>query len=137
MKSYIVSAHGGQLDYVRDGEVLLSVAVPPGRVRAAPYFDLAPEGAEIHPGKDLKLVEPRSAYGVQDYGPGRYETGANPDFQPTSADRMQRQLRHLVAQMAATSKRLDAREAALASIERIPNAPEPAPAAEDEPPVVE
>lgn len=136
-RSVIVSALGGTVDFLRDGELLLSVAVPPGRVRALPYLDLAPEGCEVELSKGLVMLEPRSGVGVQDYGEGALESGANPDFRPSSADRMRREVQLIVNQMQATSRRLEAREKALSLIERIPQAPAPAPEPEAEAPVVE
>ena len=140
-RSFIVSAHGGTLDYVApDGEVLFSVAVPAGRVPAREYLDLLPDGCEVQVAEGLVIVNPRGAYSVQAL-PGSHDTGANPDFRPTSASRMENQMRLTLAQMQAQTARLEARERALSLIERVPQAPAaPAPAPEpqaDPAPVVE
>lgn len=119
----LVSADGGTLDYVRDGEVLLSVDVPPGVVRAAPYVLLAPDGAEVQIGAGLVAVDPPHRIGIQPYGEGATDSAANPDFRPTSASRLEREMRLTLNKMKATTSRVEARERALAAIERVPEAP--------------
>jgi len=142
-KSVLVSASGGTLDYVStvDGELLFSVAVPAGRVSAREYLDLCPTGAAIEVADGLVIINPKSWYGVQAYGRGSHDTGANPDFAPTSASRMEKEMRLTLNKMQAATARIEAREKALSLIERMPTAPAPAlaPVAEPEPeaPVVE
>jgi len=127
-KTVLVSAKGGTVDYVTpDGEVLFSIDVPAGRVAAAEYLDLCPEGASVEIGNGLVALQPKS-WAARQSTPYHLESGANPDFQPTSADRLQRQMRLTMAQMQADQRRIDARLAALQAIERIPTAPAPAPA---------
>lgn len=127
-RSFLVSAKGGTLDYVAPGgEVLFSVAVPPGRVSAREFLDLVPEGCQIEVADGLAVVNPRSGYGVQSYGPGSHDSGANPDYKPTSASRFEYEMRLTLNKIQAQSARLEARERALASIERMPTAPAPAP----------
>lgn len=130
-KTLLVSAKGGTLDYVTpDGEILFSVAVPAGVVPAGEYLDLCPEGAEVQIADGLVALQPKTRLAIQ--APDTLtDSGANPDYQPTSADRMQRQMRLTLAQMQADQKRLDARLAALSQIERIPQGPAAAPAAAD------
>lgn len=135
----IVSASGGTLDYVgEDGEILFSVSVPPGIRLAREYLDLAPPGVIVQIAQgDLVHLPPKSWAGIQ--GQDHVESGANPDFQPSSADRLQRQMRLQMAQIQADNKRIDARIAALAAIDRIPTAPavNRQAASEDASPVVE
>ena len=119
--SYFVSDKGGIVDFVRDGEVLASVAVPPGRVRASEYLGLLPEGAEMQVSKGVAVVRPRHRVGIQPYGAGSHDSGANPSFKPTSASRMERELRVTLNRMKAVTSRVEARERALSSIERIPS----------------
>lgn len=127
-KTVLVSAKGGLLDYVTpDGEVLFSIDVPAGRVPASYYLDLCPEGAKVEIASGVVAIQPKSWAGIQ-ASPWHLDSGANPDFQPTSADRLQRQMRLTMAQMQADQRRIDARLAALQAIERIPTAPPPAPA---------
>ena len=130
----LVSSAGGRIDYVTpDGEVLLSVAVPPGAATAGPFIDLCPSGAIMDVQGTIAVIPPRSFHGRQRYGEGSHDTGANPDFQPSSADRMQRELRLTLARMQQATSRVEARERALASIERIPTRePDPEPVIEAE-----
>lgn len=126
----IVSARGGILDYVtEDGELLFSVAVPPGVRLAREYLELAPPGVGVQIAEgDLVHILPKSWAGIQ--GQTEVESGANPDFQPTSADRLQRQMRQALAAMQSETKSLNARIERLSNIERIPTAPateQPAP----------
>lgn len=134
-KTVFVSAQGGTLDYVAeaDGEVLFSVAVPAGRVNAAEYLELAPQGVRIEIADGLVALTPKSWYGVQAYGEGSHDSGANPDFAPTSASRMEKEMRLTLAKMQAQTARLEAREKALSLIERVPQAPAPAAKAEAQP----
>ncbi len=134
-KTLIVSANGGTIDYILpDGEVAFSVAVPPGKVLASEYLDLCPDGAQMVPATSgLVLVQPKTRLSIQPHDCCN-DTGANPDYQPSSADRMQREMRLMLANMQADQRRLDARMAALAQIERIPDAPAQPPQAD---PVVE
>jgi hypothetical protein len=120
----IVSAHGGTLDYVdQDGQLLFSVAVPAGVRLAREYLDLAPDGVSVEVAEgDLVAIAPRSWSSIQP-AQTEVESGANPDFQPTSADRLQRQMRHTMAQMQSETRSLNARIERLAAIERIPTAP--------------
>ena len=120
----IVSAHGGTLDYVdEDGQLLFAVAVPAGVHLARQYLHLAPSGVSVQIADgDLVHLPPRNWATVQT-AQTEVESGANPDFQPTSADRLQRQMRHTLAMMQSEQKSLNARLERLSAIERIPNAP--------------
>ncbi|MBJ2150158.1 hypothetical protein [Paracoccus sp. IB05] len=136
-KAVFLSAAGGRIDFVHDesGELLASVAIPPGRIDAAPYLDIEIEGAtaEII---DVAVVNPRSAYGAVEYGEGSFDTAANPEFQPTPASALEADMRHMMRKLQGTEKRLQARMAALDTLERIPDNPEPlieAPAPSPEP----
>lgn len=129
--SVFLSVAGGQLDIVRDGEILASVAVPAGRVPASDYLDLVPEGAWLEVSDGLAVMDPprsRRNVGIQPYGAASHESGANPDFAPTSASRMEMQMRLTLSKMQAATARLEARQRALDVIERVPPAPTPAPA---------
>lgn len=142
-KTLLVSAKGGTVDYVNaEGEVLFSLPVPPGRVNAAEFLDLCPEGAEVQiSGDGLVAIQPKgwaSVQTVETHG----DSGANPDYQPTSVDRLQRQMMQTVAQLAAQNRTMAARMAAFEKVERIPDAPQPtakpeAEAVAKEAPVVE
>lgn len=120
----LVSAKGGQLDFVRDGEVLASVVVPPGRVPVSDYLDLVPDGAEVQVSGGLVPLTPAPRVGIQRHDMS-LESGANPDYQPTSATRLEMQMRVAVNHMAAATSELEARMRALDVIERVPRAPDP------------
>lgn len=138
-ESVFLSAKGGSLDFVLEGEIIASVAVPAGRVSAAEYVDLLPFGAELHVADGLAVVQPRRLGGRQPYGDGSHDSGANPDYRPTSSTRLEMEMRLTLRQMQAQAKRIEARERALQSIERVPSAPPaaPAPAPADDVPVIE
>lgn len=132
-RTFLVSANGGHLDCIsRDGELLFQIKVPAGRVRASHYLDLIPDGATLEVADGLAAFQPRSAVGIQPYGKGSHECGANPDYQPTSADRASREMRLMLNQVRAEQRTLEARLRAFQSVQRIPTAPavEPAPALE-------
>ncbi|EEW26015.1 hypothetical protein [Rhodobacter ferrooxidans] len=133
-KSWVVSAKGGTVRYVSaDGENLFEVAVSKGRERLGPYLEMCPPGATLEPMGDLVIIPPRSGYGVQRYGAGSHDSGANPVFKPTSASRMEKELRLTLNKMQAATNRLEARERALGSIERVPEAPVETPQSKEEP----
>lgn len=119
----LLSQDGGSVDFIRDGEVLATIAVPAGRVRASQYLDLLPDGAHMQVGKGLVALNPSHRVGIQPYGHGSHDSGANPDFRPTSATRMEREMRLTLNRMKAATSRVEARERALAKIERIPEGP--------------
>lgn len=137
-KTCFISADGGVVDFVDDasGEVLGSVSIPPGRISARAYLDLAPRGSSLHVSKGLIAVSPKPWAFSQDYGPGSHESGANPDFQPTSATRFERQMRFSMARLQALDNRIMARAKALDAVERIPAGPGADPV-EDDPVVIE
>ena len=126
-KTILVSSGGGLLDYVDDrtGEVLFTIAVPPGKYRASQYLELVPESAHVEIAEGLVAIQPKgmAARQVPD---NLTDTGANPDFQPTSADRLQRQMQRNLAVLAANQKSLDARLRAFNAVERVPDNPAPA-----------
>lgn len=126
-QSLLVSAAGGVIDYVTpDGELLLQVAVPAGRVAASDYLDLCPDGAIMQVSEGLYAVQPKTWVAVQESDKA-FESGANPDFQPTDAARLERRLSMILADINEKSERIEKRAAALELVERIPRAPEPEP----------
>lgn len=126
-KATLVSLAGGSVDFVQDGEVLGSLPVQPGQTPARDILALAGPGVDIVLKGDIFVVNPRSWAGKQPYGEGSHDSGANPDYQPTSATRMEREMRLMLGRMQAATSRVEARERALAQIERIPTAPAPEP----------
>jgi hypothetical protein len=129
-ESVFLSASGGVLDIVQDGEVLASVSVPAGRVSAREYVELLPYGAELHVAEGLAVVQPRRIGGIQHLGAAAYDSGANPDYKPTPSSRLEAEMRLTLRQMQAETKRVEARRRALDALDVIPKAPEPAQAGE-------
>lgn len=123
-----VSDGGGTLDYVSaDGEVLASVAVPAGRVAALPYLDLLPEGASLQVASGVAVMRRPHRIGIQPYGAASHDSGANPDYRPTSSSRLEKEMRLAMRRMQASETRLDAKLRALSAIERVPDAPQEPP----------
>lgn len=135
-KAILLSSEGGSIDMIQDGELLASIAIPPGRVLMSDYMALLPEGAWFET-DTLAVVVPRSLIASQDFGDLALQSGANPDFRPTSASTMERQMRAMVHGMQARDREWEARLTALQSVERVPQAPAPSPSLEPEPPLVE
>jgi hypothetical protein len=127
--SVLLSSGGGSLDMLVDGEIVASIAIPAGRVLAAEYMPLLPEGA-WYEADGLAVLEPRRLISSQTFGAAAYDSGANPDFRPTTTSRFEREMRVMVSTMAANNRGLEAKVRALESIERIPRAPSPAPEAQ-------
>lgn len=134
---FFVSAKGGTLDFLtEDGELLMQVAVPPGRVGVREYLELCPQGAEVQISKGLVAVPPKGGYGVQVH-PEAHETAADPDWQPTSADPMQRKLMMVVDKLARDNASLNRKVAALDAARANPVQPAPTETTEEQTPVVE
>lgn len=128
-----VSVAGGQFRAVTsDGEEVFSLAVPPGKVPVREFLALVPEGCSPE-FEGVAVVCPRLRVALQPYGEGVMQSGANPDYQPTSASRFEMQMKVQMAALHEQSNRIEARQRALDAVERIPQAPAPAP----EPPLVE
>lgn len=127
-KTLFVSDGGGKLDMVsEDGELLASIALPAGQVPALPYLELVPPGATLQVSEGVSTLRKRHRIGIQPYGAGSHDSGANPDYRPTSASRMEREMRVMMSRVQSSEKRVEAKLAALSRIERIPQAPDPAP----------
>ena len=98
-KAKFVSAAGGVL-LIGDpetGETAMTVAIPPGVVSMSQYSDFVGLG-EWNVSEGVAIVKPRSGYVVQQ-APGRKDTGANPDWQPSVHTQMQRQMESIVKKM--------------------------------------
>lgn len=119
-----------------DGEQVATFTLPVGLHRARPYLDLLPPGCEIELGLGVELLDTRRSALRQDYGRAAYHTAANPDYRPTLAGRMEREMRVTLARMQAATNRVEAREKALLKVREMPS-PEvieatPAPAKKNE-----
>jgi hypothetical protein len=125
------SASGGVVRYSADGEILFEVAVPAGKVPVREYVDMLPEGGEMET-SGLTVVNPRQL-GGRLVTAGAYESGANPDFQPTTATRMEVEMREQIRQAQLLNRTVAAKLAALNAIQTMPQAP----AAQPDPDVIE
>lgn len=123
-----VSMDGGYLDVIStEGELLFQIAVPAGRVRASQYLDLVPEGARLEVSVGVYAFQPPARVGgkggVMDFGEGSHDSGANPDFVPTNATRLELETRQRLAHLTKLGTTLERRMKALDAVERIPEAP--------------
>lgn len=119
----LLSDRGGTLDMVSsEGEVVASIYIPPGRIRASQYTDLVPEGGHLEVAEGIVAFHPRSGVTTQ-RGRDYYESGANPDFQATNATRDARALRVAVARMHAATNKLEARARSLERLAEMPTNP--------------
>lgn len=128
-KSVIVadSPVGGTLDLVDpEGVIVHSFHVPQGRHRASQWLDLVEPGYQLQIGDGCVCFQPRLGAVVSGHPLG-LKTDANPDFVPTSASRLEREMRIRVNEMAAKQNALEARLKALDAVPRaevIPDNPE-------------
>lgn len=122
-----VSAQGGTIEWLsEDGEVLASVPVPAGFVSARDYLGFAPDADQIQLSPGLSLVSRPRFSGIQKYGVGSHYSGANPDFRPASATRLEREMRLTLSRMQQATSRVEARERQLAKVQRAVKPAEPA-----------
>lgn len=104
------------------GEVFGTIPLPEGVSRAGALLNLIPPGGTAELSKGCSLLRQPSAVGVVSHAE-RQESGANPDFQPTSATRLEKEMRVTLNRVKSQSKALDARMKALDTVEKIPRAP--------------
>ena len=121
---FLLSANGGLLHCMSsDGELLFSLAVPAGKVPVSDYLALCPDWSLVKL-EGLTLVSPRPLGGVV-VAEGRHESGANPDFVPTSASRYELEMRAQIMQMKVLNRSVAARIAALDAVQAVPMAVKP------------
>lgn len=130
-KDTLVSVDGGRVDFLIDGEVVGSLPILPGKTPAREVLSLVSPGMELAPDGDISVVGARSWNGRQPYGRGSHDSGANPDFRPSSASGMEKQLRGTLSRVQSIEKRLLARERALAGLAQSAKPPK------DDPEVIE
>ena len=113
---YFVTGNGGLLHYrSSDGELLMEVRIPAGRVSAASYLDMLSDGEVLETADDIAVHTPRRLSGIVEH-PGAYETGANPDYRPpVGAQLAHRQMEAMVASVQSTERRIEARLKAAAT----------------------
>ena len=126
----LVSAKGGTLDILRDGEVVAQVAVPAGAHAARDFIAFVPPDCEIQVGDGLAVFAAKPGFHRQRYGEGSHKTAANPTFEPTSASRLQAQLDQGLKRLASVENRVEAKLKALKAVDVIPTAKPDKPAEE-------
>lgn len=100
----MVGVNGGSVSVVSpDGEVIANEGLQPGRYRCSDWlpFMSAPGDRLEFEGDASPLVPGGGRVNRIPYGPGAYDTGANPDFVVSSADRFQRELDRKVRMVSA------------------------------------
>lgn len=121
----LIIPKAGSLSYIwPDGVLEFAIDLPRGKYPAREYLDLLPQGCTLET-VGVVVVSPPALGGLRAYGDGQYDTGANPDFRPTSATQLELELRNQVKQAQLLNRTLQARAAALSAIEAIPAAPKP------------
>lgn len=105
------------------GEVLVAIDVPPGAVDANQYLDLASGVGVLEVAYGLSVLPPKGGWGMIRQHPQSHASGANPDYRPPAgAERLAMQLRSMIDEVRERSDHIQRREAALASIDRMPSA---------------
>lgn len=124
VQDVLFSTGNGFLSVVHQGVVVGEIPIPSGRVPARRFFDLLPAGGHFE-ATGVSIVRPRSGLVRQKHAE-HDNAGANPDWAPVR-DQQQRRVQTMLLRMNQTEKRLAAREAALLSLPRIPDAPSSSP----------
>lgn len=123
-KDFFVSGSGGTIQYVDSADqLLMEVAIPPGRVAARPYVEMCPPGAVLQTADGIALFSPFPACNAINYGDDGLKSAANPDFRPSSSDTFQREMRAHMSRVMAQNNALAAKVNSLQRIEQIPQAP--------------
>lgn len=101
------------------GEVVHAIPVDRGMHDAAPLLDLVGFGQGYALPDGASFVYPPLRSGLQEH-PEATQSGANPDYQPTSADKFERMMRQTMRKLQAEQRVLDARLKALDGVEKMP-----------------
>jgi hypothetical protein len=85
--------NGGSLDLISpQGEIVYSFYVSPGRHRASIWLDLVEPGYSLQVADGCVAFRPRMGVSTTAH-PEYLKSDANPDFVPTSATRLEREMR--------------------------------------------
>ncbi len=112
----LVGLNGGEVSVISaDGEIIATEGVTAGRHKCSSWVPfMSNEGDELSFSGDVVPMVPNGGrVRPMAYGPGQFESGANPDFVVTSADRMARELDHKIRGLDQTAKKVEARIAQL------------------------
>lgn len=112
----LVGRSGAQLTVTTsDGEILFEVGLPAGKHRLAEYASFVGPDDDVTIEGGTILVPSVQRVTTMAYGAGSMDSGANPDFRPTSMDqaakRMEKMLSQLVQKSAAQDRKLAALQA--------------------------
>lgn len=90
----MVPSEGGEVSILdADGQVIATEGLQPGRMRCSEWVPYMSAGDTLEFSPGLSVIVPNGGRVKRmPYGPGSHESGANPDFVVTSADRFQREL---------------------------------------------
>lgn len=140
LATLVAGPGGGVLDYISpDGEPVMKFHVPEGRHRASEWVSLVEPGYSLEVADNLVCFPPRAGVAVTHH-PHALMSDANPNFEPTSALRADREMRveinamremRLTLQKEAKQRQVDS----IQVVEDIPDNPEaakPAPVAKKE-----
>lgn len=130
-----VPSSGGDLTILSEtGEPVAMIGLSPGVCRGAQFLDLLMPGQAVALSEGVTALAPGGKrLASQRFGALAHATGANPDFQPSSASVEEMRLRRLLKDVAAQSNALERRSR---QFDRMAKAKaDPAPVIEDAPAV--
>lgn len=115
----LVGTKGGEITAINpDGVVAWSVGLTQGIHKAATYVAMLGAGDSLRTSGSVTVKARQDRLKRQDFGDLATESGANPDFTVTSADRMARELQRKLNGIDQTSRKLERRLATLDAIEK-------------------
>lgn len=105
----MVSSEGGEVSILdADGQVIATEGLVPGRQRCSEWVPFMSAGDTLEFTGGCSVMVPNGGRVKRmPYGPGSHESGANPEFVVTSADRFQRELDHKMRALNAKQDRLE------------------------------
>lgn len=96
----IVSGTGAIVNVVdEDGLVVMTEGLALGSHPTKRFIRYMPENGQLTVSGGVTIMMPASRVKAVKYGEGATDTGANPDFKPTSAERERRALLHKVTRL--------------------------------------
>ncbi|WP_071675233.1 hypothetical protein [Nioella nitratireducens] len=121
----LVGKDGGEIRFADGNGDLIPLGVPAGVHLGRELFDGLPADWDVDPGSGVTILAPAGERASRmRMGAVAYQSGANPDYRPSSADADRRRLEMLVQQSNRRSQRLEQRLESLARLsERVPSEP--------------
>lgn len=116
----LVPKEGGEVILYDESEVeVFRCGLQPGVHQAKQFVGALPRGGGLLPSPKVAAVDTKSGRAAfSHYGPGTYETGANPDFKPTLASEQEARLRRLVERAELANEKLAKAEKAAAMADK-------------------